>query len=55
MASKKKDIRIVIKLKSTESDHIYYTEKNRRNDSARLDLRKYDPILKKHVLFKETK
>ena len=55
MASKKKDIRIVIKLKSTESDHIYYTEKNRRNDSARLDLRKYDPILKKHVLYKETK
>ena len=55
MASKKKDIRIVIKLKSTESDHIYYTEKNRRNDPARLELRKYDPILKKHVLFKETK
>lgn len=55
MASKKKDIRIVTKLKSTESDHIYYTEKNRRNDPARLELRKYDPILKKHVLFKETK
>lgn len=55
MAGKKKDIRIVIKLKSTESDHVYYTEKNRRNDPARLELRKYDPILKKHVLYKETK
>jgi large subunit ribosomal protein L33 len=55
MAGKKKDIRIVVKLKSTESDHVYYTEKNRRNDLARLELRKYDPILKKHVLYKETK
>lgn len=55
MAGKKKDIRIVIKLKSSESDHVYYTEKNRRNDPARLELRKYDPILKKHVLYKETK
>lgn len=55
MAGKKKDIRIVIKLKSTESEHVYYTEKNRRNDPARLELRKYDPTLKKHVLYKETK
>jgi large subunit ribosomal protein L33 len=55
MTGKKKDIRVVIKLKSTESDHVYYTEKNRRNDPARLELRKYDPILKKHVLYKETK
>lgn len=55
MAGKKKDIRIVIKLKSSESDHVYYTEKNRRNDPARLEMRKYDPILKKHVLYKETK
>jgi len=55
MATKKKEIRIVIKLKSTESDHVYYTEKNRRNDPGRLELRKYDPILRKHVLYKEAK
>ncbi len=55
MASKKKDARIVIKLKSTESDHVYYTEKNRRNDPSRLELRKYDPILRRHVLYRETK
>lgn len=55
MASKKKDIRIVIKLKSTESEHVYYTEKNRRNDPSRLELRKYDPIVRRHVLYRETK
>jgi large subunit ribosomal protein L33 len=53
--ARKKDIRIIIKLKSTESEHVYYTQKNRRNDPARLELRKYDPILRKHVLYKETK
>ncbi len=55
MANKKKDIRMVIKLKSTESDHVYYTEKNRRNDPGRLELRKYDPIIRRHVLYRETK
>lgn len=54
MASKKGN-RIVIKLKSTESGHTYTTEKNRRNDPSRLELRKYDPIVRRHVLYRETK
>ncbi|MFN8432439.1 MAG: 50S ribosomal protein L33 [Anaerolineales bacterium] len=53
--AKKKDIRVVVKMQSTESAYTYYTEKNRRNHPQRLELRKYDPILKKHVLFKESK
>ncbi|GAB4475993.1 MAG: 50S ribosomal protein L33 [Anaerolineae bacterium] len=55
MASKKKGIRILIKLQSTESGHIYYTEKSRRNDPQRLELKKYDPYLRRHVLYRETK
>ena len=51
----KKGNRILVKLKSTESGHMYYTEKNRRNDSQRLELRRYDPIVRKHVLYRETK
>jgi large subunit ribosomal protein L33 len=51
----KKGNRIIVKLKSTESGHMYYTEKNRRNDSQRLELRRYDPIVRKHVLYRETK
>jgi large subunit ribosomal protein L33 len=34
---------------------MYYTEKNRRNTTTRLELRKYDPIVRKHVIYKETK
>ena len=54
MASKKGS-RIVIKLKSTESGHTYTTEKNRKNDSARLELKKYDPFVRRHVVYRETK
>lgn len=51
----KKGNRIVIKLRSTESTYTYTTEKNRRNDPNRLELRRYDPILRRHTLFRETK
>jgi large subunit ribosomal protein L33 len=51
----KKGPRIIVKLRSTESSHIYLTEKNRRNDTTRLEFRKYDPTLRKHVIYRETK
>jgi large subunit ribosomal protein L33 len=51
----KKGVRIVVKMRSTESGHIYITQKSRRNTQARLELRKYDPIVRKHVLYRETK
>jgi large subunit ribosomal protein L33 len=34
---------------------MYLTEKNRRNDTGRLELRKFDPIVRKHVVYRETK
>lgn len=51
----KKGQRIVVKLRSTESGHMYITQKSRRNTTARLELRKYDPIVRKHVVYRETK
>ena len=45
--------RVQVKLKSTESHHHYYTMKNKRNNPDRISLRKYDPVLRKHVIFKE--
>lgn len=51
----KKGQRIVVKLRSTESGHIYISEKNRRNTQGRLELRKYDPYLRRHVIYRETK
>ena len=53
--AKKKGSRIVIRLKSSESGHFYLTEKNRQNDTARLELRKYDPFVRKVVNYKEEK
>jgi large subunit ribosomal protein L33 len=44
-----------IKLKSTESDECYWTRKNKRNTTERIELKKYDKKLKKRVIFKEAK
>lgn len=50
----KKD-RTQVRLVSTESGHVYYTEKSRRNDQGRLELKKYDPVVRRHVLYRESK
>jgi large subunit ribosomal protein L33 len=48
------EIRLVVKLRSTAgTGFTYVTKKNRRNDPDRLVLRKYDPVIRQHVDFKE--
>jgi large subunit ribosomal protein L33 len=49
----KKGNAVIVKLRSTESDHRYYTTKNKANNKERLRLRKYDPTLRRHVVYKE--
>jgi large subunit ribosomal protein L33 len=51
----KKATRLAVKLHSTASAHIYTTEKNRRNDPQRLEIRKYDPIAGRHALYQEVR
>lgn len=51
----KKKVRQVITLESTESSFRTTTVKNPRNTPARMELKKYDPTLRKHVLFREKK
>ena len=53
--AKKKGDRILIRLKSSESAHIYHTEKNRRNDTDRLTFRMYDPMVRRHAEYCETR
>jgi large subunit ribosomal protein L33 len=55
MAKKSKDARSYIKIVSSESSHCYFVQKNRNNTKNRLELRKYDPIVRKHVMYKEGK
>ena len=47
--------REIIILKSTESGHSYASNKNKNNTKERLEIKKFDPILRKHVVYKEKK
>ncbi len=52
----KKAIRIVMTLACTEcKERNYTTSKNRRNDSGRMELKKYCPRCQTHTLHRETK
>ena len=51
----KKGPRVLVKMRSTESAHFYLTEKNRRNDTGRMELRKYDTVVRRHVVYRETR
>ncbi len=47
---------IKIKLVSTaDTGYFYVTKKNSRTKTDKLSMKKYDPVAKKHVEFKETK
>ncbi|MFN3197659.1 MAG: 50S ribosomal protein L33 [Bradymonadia bacterium] len=45
-----------IKLESTAgTGYFYTTTKNKRTATGKLEVKKYDPKIRKHVIFKETK
>ncbi len=51
-----KGIREKIKLVSTAGTGYYYTtDKNKRNTPDKMEFKKYDPVVRKHVPFKEAK
>lgn len=53
---KKNDLRPLVRLRSTAgTGYTYVTRKNRRNDPDRISLRKYDPVIRRHVEFKEAR
>ena len=48
--------RIKVKMVSTaDTGYFYTTTKNRRTTTEKLQLNKYDPVARKHVMFKEAK
>jgi len=55
--AKGKDNRIQVILECTEAPGTsrYSTKKNRRNTTERIELRKYNPALRKHTVHKEIK
>jgi large subunit ribosomal protein L33 len=51
-----KAVTIKVKLQSTaDTGYFYVTKKNSRTMTEKLSMKKYDPIAKKHVEFKEAK
>ncbi|MBH96896.1 MAG: 50S ribosomal protein L33 [Rhodospirillaceae bacterium] len=52
----KNKIREKIRLVSTaETGHFYTTVKNKRNSPEKMEVKKYDPVVRQHVLYKEAK
>jgi large subunit ribosomal protein L33 len=51
-----KSAREKIRLVSSEgTGHFYTTTKNKRNMPDKMEIRKYDPVARKHVIYKEAK
>ena len=47
---------VLIKMLSTaDTGYFYVAKKNARTQTEKLEMRKYDPVARKHVIFKESK
>ncbi len=40
---------------SAGTGHFYTTDKNKKNTPAKIEMKKYDPVVRKHVMYKEAK
>ena len=52
MASKRDKIRLI---SSAGTGHFYTTDKNKKTTSNKFEFLKYDPVVRKHVMYKEGK
>ena len=49
-------VREKIKLESSAgTGHFYTTSKNKRTMPEKMEVRKFDPVARRHVIYKETK
>jgi large subunit ribosomal protein L33 len=52
MAAVREKIKLV---SSAGTGHFYTTDKNKRTKPDKLELKKFDPVVRKHVIYKEAK
>ena len=50
MASKRDKIRMI---STAGTGHFYTTDKNKKTTPAKMEMLKYDPVVRKHVAYKE--
>ena len=49
-------MRVIIKLVSSAgTGHFYTTTKNPKTKTEKIEIKKFDPIARKHVIYKEAK
>ncbi len=52
MAGKRDKVRMI---SSAGTGHFYTTDKHKKNTPGKMEFLKYDPVVRKHVLYKEGK
>ena len=52
MASNREKIKLV---STADTGHYYTTTKNKRSKPEKIEMKKYDPVVRKHVVYKEAK
>ena len=40
---------------SAGTGHLYTTDKNKKNMTEKMEIKKFDPVVRKHVIYKEGK
>jgi len=55
MARKSKEARVWVALECTETGHRTYMAQKNSKKGYKLELKKYNPLLRKHTLYKEKK
>jgi large subunit ribosomal protein L33 len=51
-----KSARDKIRLNSSAgTGHFYTTDKNKRNMPGKMEIKKFDPVIRQHVMYKEAK
>ncbi len=53
--AKKKDVEKIKLVSTADTGYYYTTTKNRKNTPDKFLFKKYDPVVRKHVEFKEAK
>ena len=42
-------------ISSAGTGHFYTTDKNKRTMAEKMEIKKFDPVVRKHVMYKEAK
>ena len=45
----------IILVSSAKTGHYYTTTKNKKTSPDKMEIKKFDPVVRKHVIYKESK